>query len=341
MTTEITLAEGARCRNRFVRRLIKGADLKYFSRECRIRLTTPRKRQYPRTAQNLLATGLRNELPYRAIRHPCDALVTKQVKAAGVISPRMIDSTTSEQVVVFSNEGYCPICRQRSRFVAKQEWLRDFYLCEGCWSCPRQRALVEILETTAPRWRELTVHESSPSINFFAAQCPGYTHSFFFENVPLGSFKDSARCEDLECLTFADDTFDVFLTQDVLEHVVRPDRALREIVRVLKPGGVHIFTTPKHKHLLSSSPRVRWNDGGEIEYLIPPQYHGNPIGDGRSLVTWDYGADFDDLASEWAGYLVSDYVIRDRKRGIDGEYLDVFVIRKDELNRQPRNNPVS
>jgi SAM-dependent methyltransferase len=254
--------------------------------------------------------------------------------------PSMIDSTISEPSAVFSNEGYCPICRQRTRFVAKHEWLRDFYLCEGCHSCPRQRALAAVLEATTPRWRELAVHESSPSINFFAAQCPRYTHSFLFDDVPLGSFRNGARCEDLERLTFADDTFDVFLTQDVLEHVFQPDRALREIVRVLKPAGVHVFTTPKHKHLLNSSPRVRRTEGGEIEHVLPAQYHENPIGDSRSLVTWDYGADFDDLASKWAGYLVSDYVIRDRRRGIDGEYLDVFVMRKDELNRKLSNNPL-
>ena len=130
--------------------------------------------------------------------------------------------------------------------------------------------------------------------------------------------------------------FDVFLTQDVLEHVFRPDLALREIARVLKPGGVHVFTTPKHKHLLNSYPRARQLNSGEIEYLLPAEYHGNPVGDGRSLVTWDYGADFDDIAAEWSGYQVSNHVIRDRSRGIDAEYLDVFVMCKNENAVWPR-----
>jgi SAM-dependent methyltransferase len=196
--------------------------------------------------------------------------------------------------------------------------------------------MAEVLSLVEPRWRQRSIHESSPCIEFFAQQCPGYTRSFYFEDVDLGSMKDGGRCENLEKLTFADDTFDVFLTQDVLEHVFRPDLALREIARVLKPGGVHVFTAPKHKHLLKSYARARQMDSGDIEYLLPAEYHGNPVGDGRSLVTWDYGADFDDLAAEWSGYQVSDYVIRDRARGIDAEYLDVFVMRKEEKNRVPR-----
>ncbi len=217
--------------------------------------------------------------------------------------------------------------------MASNEWLRDYYLCSRCGSIPRQRATAEVLNLVRPGWRGLTVHESSPCINFYAEQCAGYTYSFYFEGIPPGSRKDGHLCENLESLTFADCTFDVFITQDVLEHVFSPDRVVREIMRVLKPQGVHVFTAPKHKHLLRSCRRARLREDGTVEHLLPAEYHGNPIGDGSSLVTWDYGADFDDLLMSWAGYVDSDYVLRDHSRGIAGEYLDVFVMRKDERNR--------
>jgi SAM-dependent methyltransferase len=237
---------------------------------------------------------------------------------------------------LFSNEGYCPICRQSAQFVASHEWMRDFYLCSRCGTCPRQRATVEVLNAVAPGWEALTIHESSPCIDFFRKQCPKYTLSYYFEDAPLGSMQNGHRCENLERLTFDDNTFDVFITQDVLEHVFRPDLAVREIARVLKPGGVHVFTAPKHKHLLRSYPRAKQHPDGSIEHLLPAEYHVSPIGDGRCLVTWDYGADFDDLLAQWSGYLVCNNVIRDRGRGIDGEYLDVFVMRKDAANQVPR-----
>src|SRR5690606_19255497 len=119
----------------------------------------------------------------------------------------------------------------------------------------------------------------------------------------------------------------IFITQDVFEHLFNPDKAAKEIMRVLKPGGAHIFTAPKHKDLRESSPRARLENGREI-YLKEKEYHGNPVGDGRSLVTWDYGDDFEVLLYSWCTSPTSTYITRDRSLGLDGEYLEVFVTRK-------------
>jgi SAM-dependent methyltransferase len=231
------------------------------------------------------------------------------------------------------NRGYCSICEADTQFIVKHPWLRDFYVCEKCGTCPRQRAVAEILTWVRPHWRKCSIHESSPCIPFFEQQCPLYTKSYYFEEIPVGSLDPAGRrCENLEYLTFPDETFDIFITQDVLEHVFNPDKALAEIMRVLRTGGLHIFTAPKHKGILKTYQRARLNNG-QVEHLHEANYHGNPIADGRSLVTWDYGADFDDLIQQWSGYNTCNYIIRDRRRGIDGEYLDVFVTVKEPLNR--------
>jgi hypothetical protein len=235
--------------------------------------------------------------------------------------------------MIIQNAGYCAICMEEATFSSQEEWLRDNYFCEKCKSIPRQRAIVHVLSYFRPDWRLMQMHESSPTVPFFAQQCTAYSNSFFYEDAPVGTYKDGNRCENLEALTFPDESFDLFITQDVLEHVFHPDRALAEIMRVLRPGGAHVFTAPKNKHLLKSYRRAAFVNG-RVEHIHEPNYHGNPIGDGRSLVTWDYGADFDDLIQEWSGYCTSNFIIRDRSLGIDAECLDVFVTQKSDANRR-------
>jgi SAM-dependent methyltransferase len=45
-------------------------------------------------------------------------------------------------------------------------------------------------------------------------------------------------------MPFSDSTFDSVVCFEVLEHVFNPDEFLREVFRVLKPGGNAIFTVP-------------------------------------------------------------------------------------------------
>ena len=236
--------------------------------------------------------------------------------------------------MVLENNGWCPICRVETTFTSNDSWLSENYICKRCNSLPRHRALVAVLDQIAPAWKTMAIHESSPTNPFFTRLCPGYSYSFYFEDIPLGTSKGSIRCENLERLTFEDGTFDIFVTQAVLEHVLDPPSALKEIMRVLREGGIHVFSAPKQKHLTRSYPRAV-SEGASVRHLCEPIYHGDPVGDGKTLVTWDYGANFDDLAMLWSGYQTSCYALRNLDMGIAGEYSEIFVTRKKESVRTP------
>jgi SAM-dependent methyltransferase len=207
-------------------------------------------------------------------------------------------------------------------------WLRDSYICIACGSIPRQRHLQAILDDRFVGWEQLTIHESSPSSNYIERYAANYSSSQYLPDVPRGDHHDGVRCEDVENLTFADESIDIFVTQDVLEHVFDPARAIAEIQRVLRPGGAHVFTAPKHLSLKRTLQRAELDAAGSVVHLAEPEHHGNPIGDGRALVTYDYGLDFERLLSAWSGTSVEVFHTVDRSRGIDAEFNEVFVIGK-------------
>src|SRR5438093_11100591 len=49
---------------------------------------------------------------------------------------------------------------------------------------------------------------------------------------------------DLTALPYRSESFDTVVIFDVLEHLIEPDRAVREIARVLRPGGLFHALVP-------------------------------------------------------------------------------------------------
>jgi SAM-dependent methyltransferase len=96
---------------------------------------------------------------------------------------------------------------------------------------------------------------------------------------------------DIQRLPMADGSFDLVLHSDTLEHVQDPVLALRECLRVLRPGGAMLFTIP-----IVPSKLTRRRIG------LPASYHGTEAAQDEGLrVRTEYGADFylDMIAAGW------------------------------------------
>src|SRR6266404_3665254 len=130
------------------------------------------------------------------------------------------------------NVEFCTSCDSTTLFVERGAWLREHYRCILCESLPRQRALMRALNGVSPDWRQLRIYEASaggPTVQLLRRGCAAYTTSHLYRDIPLGFSKDGIRCENLEALTLPDASFDLVITQDVLEHVLNPTRAFAEI----------------------------------------------------------------------------------------------------------------
>lgn len=233
--------------------------------------------------------------------------------------------------MVYIGKGFCPICEEEVVFSAAYAWFRDHLICSGCGSVPRERALMRVIAECFPNYKKLTIHEASPIERGAALklkrECPNYSTSHYFKNVRFGQIdkRTGYRCESLEALTYKDDSFDLFVTQDVMEHLFNPDLAFKEIARVLKPGGAHIFTVPimnKHKR---SQVWASQNEQKETVFHHPAEYHGNPIDKEGSLVTMHWGYDIVSYISKVSEMSSTIIVIDDLTQGIKAEYIDVVV----------------
>jgi len=67
---------------------------------------------------------------------------------------------------------------------------------------------------------------------------------------------DEGRIANVEQLPYGNDRFDIVFSDNVLEHLTEPARVLREVARVLRPGGVFVFKTPNKWHYMPTIARL-------------------------------------------------------------------------------------
>jgi SAM-dependent methyltransferase len=161
------------------------------------------------------------------------------------------------------------------------------------------------------------------------AEAKDHVATQFYPGIGLGQMHRGFRNEDLQRLTFPDDTFDLFLSLDVFEHIPDPRLAFSEIWRTLKPGGLMLSTFPVRKEQVAAIEARAIFDGNRIvTHLKEPQYHGNPVSSDGSIVTVDYGYEIHKKIAEWAPFDVRVYRFNDKEHGILGDYTEVFLCRK-------------
>ena len=120
----------------------------------------------------------------------------------------------------------------------------------------------------------------------------------------------SFQLEDALDLSFDDESFDCAVALEVIEHVSDDDRFVREGLRVLRPGGKLIFTTPNRLRLTALA---RYLVGRPIRF--PHTYAVDPVlGDITHLREYSYS----DLVS-----LIDRH--RDLAAGVDIEGIGLGV----------------
>ena len=193
-------------------------------------------------------------------------------------------SARSEHGYHWREAGACDVCGAITRIRLAAEW---FASAAAISAAPR----VYITEQLTPLYKVLRHNFPDLVGSEYVPDTVARIKSSEMLAMYTADVGARIRHEDVCNLSFADESFDLIGSFDVLEHVPDYHAALREFHRVLAPGGQLLLTAPFLDGAQATLTRARIVDG-EVRHIEPPEYHGNPtLPEEGSLCFYHFGWD--------------------------------------------------
>jgi SAM-dependent methyltransferase len=135
----------------------------------------------------------------------------------------------------------CPICRYRGPFRSIRS--RRYARCPSCNSAERHRLIYLVLEQLRPGYAfdQMRMLHFAPEPwlrKLFRKQFGTY------ETADIARAHVDHRIDMRGMATIPDGSFDIVVASHVLEHIKEDHQAIREVARVLAPGGIALLPVP-------------------------------------------------------------------------------------------------
>ena len=118
------------------------------------------------------------------------------------------------------------------------------------------------------------------------------TSAYFGDNLAAGTLFNGVQHQDLTRLGFADNSFDLVLCFEDLEHIPDYKSAIKELSRITMQEGFLLISVPFAKQSYAHIERATVGANGEIIHLMEPEYHGDPVAGKGILCFRHYGWHF-------------------------------------------------
>lgn len=143
---------------------------------------------------------------------------------------------------------HCTVCGFSGYFLSAGS--RQEARCPNCASKERDRIIALYMSRAG-------VSTQGKSVLHFSAERPFFRQWRANPAYVAGDIKKSAVANaivDITAIQFGDNHFDVIVCNHVLEHVMADAKAMAECFRVMKPGGIGVFSVP-----LDETREETWN----------------------------------------------------------------------------------
>ena len=202
----------------------------------------------------------------------------------------------------FTVSGYSYPARQMVNFVCDFKYgagfpsvnWRERVVCPVTHLNNRTRACIHMADTFLNLYRGSAIYlmeQVTPLYSYLRLTYPGLIGSEFLGlDCPPGMTDERGlRHEDSTRLSFEDECLDAVMSFDVFEHVPDFQKAFSECCRVLRKRGTLLFSVPFAEMSIQHIIRARVNADGSFTHLLPPEYHGDPIGNQGILCYQHFG----------------------------------------------------
>lgn len=138
----------------------------------------------------------------------------------------------------------CPLCGYHGAFRSFNSFAghRLHVQCPRCGSLERHRlqylVMIDVLDTFNPASKKMLHIAPEPFFRGFFSRRFGT-----YETGDLSMSGVDHRI-DLQSIPFSDASYDLVFASHVLEHVLDDIKAIREVRRILRPGGIAILPVP-------------------------------------------------------------------------------------------------
>lgn len=204
----------------------------------------------------------------------------------------------------------CPLCG-KSYFIYFDS---DPFMirCLKCKCTITNLSLIPVIKEHIKGNYNYSVYELSSygsTLDFLKSHFKNVVASEYFPKKNFGDFVNGIMNQDVQNLTFKDNSFDIITSNQVFEHVENDIKGFAECFRVLNKGGALIFSVPlynteKTTKIASVIKGKIVFDGGE------PEYHDSRL-DGAKSAPVFYRHSINDICERVKSVGFSEVVLRE------------------------------